>query len=266
MNRITKKFNSLKKRNKKAFIVYITAGYPSLAATERLVLELEKSGADIVEIGVPFSDPMADGLTIQKSSEKSLRRGTNLKKILKSVENIRRKSSIPIVLMSYLNPVYRYGLQKFIRDAVSSGVDGAIFPDLPVEEAREFEEAAKGEEFCVIFLASPTSTAERIKAVARHSKGFIYYVSLTGVTGARKRLAPHLSSDVGRIRRITNKPVCVGFGVSNERQARDIAKIADGVIVGSALINVISKYERNKALYRAVGNFSARLANAVHSD
>jgi len=264
MNRIKRTFHDLRKSKSKAFIVYITAGYPSMSLTEKLVLQLEESGADIIELGVPFSDPMADGLTIQKSSERALKAGTTLKKILKSVKNIRRKSQIPIVLMSYLNPIYHYGVKRFVRDAVRSGVDGVIMPDLPPEESGEFEKAAEGDDFCIIFLASPTSTAGRIKNIAKHSKGFIYYVSLTGVTGARNALPSHISRNIKSIKRITGKPVCVGFGVSNEKQARNIARIADGVIIGSALINVIKKHEGKKTLSRAVGRFTSRIAKAIH--
>ncbi len=263
MNRIHKTFNRLKKNKSKAFIAYITAGYPTLHATEEIVLELEKSGVDIVEIGMPFSDPMADGLTIQKASEKSLLRGTTLPKVLKSIKNIRGKSQIPIVIMSYLNPIYRYGAERFVRDALKSGVDGVIFPDLPPEESGEFEKAAKGKDFCMIFLASPTSTAERMRTIARHSKGFIYYVSLTGITGTRECLASGISENLRKIKRITDKPVCVGFGVSNEKQARAVSRIADGVIIGSAIINVISKC-RKSALKKAVRQFSSRLAKAIH--
>ena len=264
MNRIKKTFNRLKKSKKKAFIAYITAGYPSLSATEKIVLELERAGVDIIEIGVPFSDPMADGLTIQKSSERSLKSGTTLKKILKVVNNIRKRSGIPLVLMSYLNPVYSYGMKEFVRDAVRCGVDGVIFPDLPPEEAAEFEKPIKGKEFYIIFLASPTSTPGRIKLIAKHSKGFIYYVSLTGVTGARDYLSPSISRNIKRIKRITNKPVCVGFGISNEEQARKISRIADGVIVGSAIVKVIGKYSKKKILYKEVGKFANRLAKAIH--
>ena len=263
MNRIKETFNRLKKEKKKAFIAYITAGYPSLSATERIVLELEKSGVDIVEMGVPFSDPMADGLTIQRSSESSLAAGTTLVKILKSVKNIRKKSEIPIVLMSYLNPVYHYGAEKFVKDAVGCGVDGAIFPDLPPEEASELEGPARSKDFYIIFLASPTSTRERIKLIARRSRGFIYYVSLTGITGVRDHLAPHIAGDIRKIKRVTDKPVCVGFGVSNEKQARTVARAADGVIVGSAIVKVISENRKKRALEKKVGRFAARLSKAI---
>ncbi|MEA3305289.1 MAG: tryptophan synthase subunit alpha [Candidatus Omnitrophota bacterium] len=265
MNRIKTTFNKLRKKRKKAFIVYITAGYPALSATERIVPELEKSGVDIVEIGVPFSDPMADGPVIQKSSEKAICNGVTLKKILRSVRNIRKKSDIPIALMSYLNPIYRYGIKKFVADAVKSGVDGVILPDLPPEESGELRRAAKSFDFYVIFLASPTSTPGRIKTIVRHSQGFVYYVSLTGVTGVRDHLAAHISDNIKRIKRFTNKPVCVGFGISNEKQARRLLTVADGVIVGSAVIRVIKKHKKKRAPEKEVGRFTAKLARAVHS-
>ena len=263
MNRIKRVFNKLRKEKKKAFIVYITAGFPNLRMTEKIVLGLEKSGVDIIEIGVPFSDPMADGLTIQKSSERALKAGVTLKKILKCVKSIRKKSEIPIVFMSYLNPVYHYGMKKFVKDALKCGVDGVIFPDLPPEEAGEFEKPVKGKDFYIIFLASPTSTAKRLKLVSRHSKGFVYYVSLTGVTGARDCLSPHISENIRKIKHITNKPVCVGFGVSDEKQARQVSRIADGVIVGSAVIKVISKNIKSKTIEREVAKFASRLSKAI---
>jgi tryptophan synthase alpha chain len=264
MNRIKRAFKKLKKNNEKAFIVYITGGYPTLKDTESIVLELEKSGVDIIEIGVPFSDPIADGPTIQKSSEKALYKGATLKMILQSIGNIREKSDIPIALMSYLNPIYHYGLRKFLTDAVKCGVDGLILPDLPPEEAGALERAAKNFDFCIIFLAAPTSTSARIKTIVKHSEGFIYYVSLTGVTGARDYLGAHIADNIKRIKRFTNKPVCIGFGISNEKQARHLSSITDGVIVGSAVIRVIKKYEGKKALQKEVGRFAEKLAKAVH--
>jgi len=240
MNRIDKKFSGLRKRGEKAFIAYITAGYPNLPATEKIIHILEDAGVDIIELGMPFSDPMADGLTIQRASEHSLRQGTTLKKVLKLVSRVRKKSAIPLVLMSYLNPVYNYGVRKFIDEAALAGLDGAIFPDLPPEEAGMFREVIKRRDFCLIFLASSASTPHRWKAIARASRGFVYYISLMGVTGARQKLPPDIYENVKRIKRITTKPVCVGFGVSNPRQAGKVADVADGVIVGSAIVNEIS--------------------------
>lgn len=264
MNRIDKKFKELRKKGKKAFIVYITGGYPSMPDTESLVLELEKSGADLIEIGIPFSDPIADGPVIQSASEKALAKGATLRKILKSVERIRRKSSIPIVFMSYYNPIYKYGVQKFVIDASKCGVDGVIVPDLPPEESGGLLSAARRRNLALIFLASPTSTKKRLINIAKKSSGFIYYVSLTGVTGARKRLAPDIAGHIKRIKAFTDKPVCVGFGVSNERQARYISRVSDGVIVGSAIIKVIERFRRGNALRKGVGRFAAKLGRAVH--
>jgi len=266
MNRIKDTFNRLKKAHKKALIVYITGGYPNLSATERLVPELERSGVDIIEIGIPFSDPIADGPVIQKASEAALGKGATLRKILGSIVKIRKKSDVPIVFMSYFNPIYRYGVENFVKDASKCGVDGAIIPDLPTEEAEEIIKIAKRDKFCMIFLTSPTSTIGRLKTIARKSEGFIYYVSLTGVTGTRDALAGDIAANIRKIKRFTDKPVCVGFGVSNERQAREIAAIADGVIVGSAVIKFIEKFHKKRDLERSVGRFAARLAKAVHGE
>lgn len=264
MNRIINKFKILKKSKKKALIVYITGGYPNLFATERLVPELERSGVDIVEIGIPFSDPIADGPVIQKASEAALGKGATLKKILRSVVKIRKKSGVPIVFMSYFNPIYRYGIENFVKDALRCGVDGAIIPDLPAEEAEEIIKIANRNKFCMIFLASPTSTQSRLRTIAKKSEGFIYYVSLTGVTGTRKSLAGDIAANIRKIKRITDKPVCVGFGVSGEKQAKEIAAIADGVIVGSAVIKSIEKFHKKRNFEKSVGRFVAGLAQAVH--
>lgn len=266
MNRIINKFKILRKEKKKALIVYITGGYPNLSATERLVPELEMSGVDIVEIGIPFSDPIADGPVIQKASEAALSKGATLRKILQCVENIRKKSDIPVVFMSYFNPIYRYGIEKFVKDALRCGVDGAIIPDLPIEEAEEIIKIANRNKFCMIFLASPTSTLSRLRTIAGKSEGFIYYVSLTGVTGTRDALTGGIAANIRKIKRFTNKPVCVGFGVSNEKQAKEISRIADGVIVGSAIIKSIEKFSKKQGLEKSVGRFAAGLARAVHGE
>lgn len=262
MTRIDKKFAELKKRRKKALIVFITAGDFGLSTTKKLVLKLADSGADIIELGVPFSDPMADGPTIQASSERALKRGTRLKDIIKLVRNLRASTAIPVALMTYYNPVLRYGVRKFVSDCVKSGVDGLIVPDLPPDEADELIAASKGRDFSTIFLLSPTSTKERIKFVAGKSKGFIYYVSLTGITGARARLPEEFISRVRLIKKYTKKPVCVGFGISTPGQVNEICKVADGAIVGSAMVKLIEKHAGKKDLLDAVGRYVKKLSPA----
>ena len=263
MNRIEKRFKELKRSAKKAFIVYITTGDPNMKSTEDLILALDKSGVDVIELGVPFSDPIADGPTIQAASERALRNKVNIRSILKLVKKVRRKTDIPIALMTYYNPVYRFGVKDFVLSAKGSGVDGVIIPDLPPEEAEELMRYSRKNDFSSIFLLSPTSSRERIGLVGKASRGFVYYVSLTGVTGARKKLSPEIVTDVRRIKKAVKKPVCVGFGVSTPAQARTIARIADGVIVGSAVIKVVEKNLASKRLAHKVGDFVRPIARAV---
>ena len=264
MNRIDALFKDLKKEKRKAFVVYITAGYPTMSRTEKLVTELEKTGVDLVELGIPFSDPLADGPTIQKASQVALSRGASIKKILKVARSARKKVKLPIVFMTYYNLVSHYGLKKFVKDSKASGVDGVIIPDLPPEEAGELMNASKGKDFATIFLAAPTSTKKRLKNIAAKSKEFIYYVSLTGTTGARKKLPGDIVKNVRALKRITKKPVLVGFGVSNPKQARKISRLADGVIVGSAVIKVIEKNIGKKDFYKKVAGFVSSLEKGVH--
>ncbi len=260
MNRIDKKFKDLRKQNKKAFIIYICAGDPDLAITERLVIELDRVGVDIVELGVPFSDPLADGPTIQKASQRALKNRINLTKIFLLVKSLRKRTEFPLVLMTYYNPVYNYGVKRFVRDAKSTGVDGVIVPDLSPEEAGELISASKAYRFDTVFLAAPTSTKERIRLIAQKSKGFIYYVSLTGVTGARKRLPAQIREHIREIKRITDKPVCVGFGVSTPQQVRQLSAFCDGVIIGSAIINRLERYlSDRKSIPRKVAAFTKDL-------
>ena len=261
MNRIDKKFKSLKKYNGKAFIAYITAGDPDEAVTEDIVLALESSGVDIVELGIPFSDPLADGPTIQAASHRALRNKINLKKIFKMVTHLRKVTQVPIAFMTYYNPVLKYGLQPFFRSCAACGVDGVIVPDLPYEEAKELIALGRKYKIATIFLVAPTSTRQRIKKIVQVSTGFIYYVSLTGVTGARAKLPPEVISNVRLIKKLTDKPVAVGFGISNPEQAQTVAKAADGVIVGSAIVKIISK---KKKLIPKVSNFAKKLAKAIH--
>ncbi len=259
MNRIDKKFIQLKKEGRQAFIVFITAGYPDLATTAKLVLELEDQGVDIIELGVPFSDPLADGPIIQASSEYSLKKGTNLVKIIDLVKKLRKNTALPICLMTYYNPVFCFGDKPFVDKAVAAGVDGVIIPDLPPEEAREFIRYANKKGLVNICFLAPTSSNARIKTISKVAKGFIYYVSLTGVTGVRKTMAEDLKTNLAKIKRVTGKPVCVGFGISSVAQARQVQRICDGVIVGSAIVKKIKENIGRSDLVKRVGNFVGRL-------
>jgi len=236
VNRIEKLFRKLKAENKKTFIPYIMAGDPSLAKTEDIVLMFEECGADIVELGVPFTDPLADGPTIQRAAERALKEGVTLKKVISLVKRLRQKTKIPLVLMTYYNLVFKYGEEKFIADAKEAGVDGVIIPDLPPDEAQAFTKFAKKSAIATIFLLAPTSTGERIKKVAAASTGFIYYVSITGITGSQLLLDGSIEKTISNIRGITDKPVAVGFGISTPEEARAVAGISDGVIIGSAIV------------------------------
>ncbi|MBI5415495.1 MAG: tryptophan synthase subunit alpha [Candidatus Omnitrophica bacterium] len=263
-NKIDLKFKELEKKKKKAFIAFITAGDPNLSVTEKLVLAFEKAGVDIVELGVPFSDPLADGPTIQAASQRALKKHVNLESILAVVKRIRQRSQIPIALMTYYNPVFHYGEDRFTAKAKASGVDGLIIPDLPPEEGHNLIRAARQDGLATVFFLSPTTTSERMRRVAKSSTGFIYYVSLTGVTGARRQLPGTLRRQVELAKRFTRKPVCVGFGVSTPAQIRAVAAAADGVIVGSAIVNAIAKQKNSKNLVQHVSSFVQHLAGSLH--
>lgn len=258
-NRIDQKFESLKKKRKKALIAFITAGDPDLKLTYDLVLALEQSGADIIEIGVPFSDPLADGPTIQASSFRALQQGTSLPKILACVQKLRQKTEIPIALMTYYNPVFHYGESRFIHDAAKSGVDGLIVPDLPPEEAATLIKSAKKENLSTVFFLAPTTTKERVKKIVQASTGFIYFVSLTGVTGARTAIPSSLKAKVKYARSKASMPVCVGFGVSTPQQVKSISSFCDGVIVGSAIINKVRAATSRSQAIRSVSRFVKEL-------
>jgi tryptophan synthase alpha chain len=241
VTRITKALKKLNKEGRKAFIPYVMAGDPSLARTKKLVLLLEDCGADIIELGVPFSDPLADGPTIQAAADRALKHGVTLRKVIAAVAEIRKKSKVPIVLMTYYNPVFRYGDKAFVRDAVKAGVDGVIVPDLPADEAGTLIKFSRQYGLDTIFLLAPTSTPRRIKLVAKYSTGFIYYVSITGITGAALKLDATQRKSIEAIRAITKKPVALGFGVSRPKEARAVAEFANGVIVGSAIVKKIKE-------------------------
>lgn len=264
MNRIDQKFIDLRRANKKAFIAFVTAGDPDLSTTIDLVIAFEKAGVDIIELGVPFSDPMADGATIQAASERALKNGTNLTKIFDAVKKIRLASSIPIALMTYYNPVYAYGDIKFIAKCKEVGVDGVIIPDLPPEEAGDLRQAALKNDIATVFFVAPTTTDDRVKHNAQAATGFIYYVSLTGVTGVKQALPTEVIKDIARIKKITSKPVCAGFGINDAKQARAIAAHADGVIVGSAIIKQIQAHVTQKNLVNKVSDFVSQLVKAIN--
>ena len=249
MSRIEKKFREVLGRNGKAFIPYIMAGDPNLERTRELVGILEECGADVIELGVPFSDPLADGPTIQKAAQRALGEGVTLGKVIGFVGSLRKTTQIPIVLMTYYNLIFRYGEERFVRDAYSAGVDGIIIPDLPPDEAGSLLSFSKNTGFDIIFLVAPTSTGERIKKVARASRGFIYYVSITGITGSKLSVDASIGSHIAKIRQTSRKPVAVGFGISTPEEASEIAKIADGVIVGSAIVKRVEDTDENLKQY-----------------
>ena len=242
MTRISALFERLKAEGRPALIAYLTAGDPTPARTSSLAAALERGGADLIELGVPFSDPLADGATIQASSQQALRNGMTLSLCLEQVATLRSRGVIvPFILMGYYNPLLQMGLTCFARCAAQAGIDGVIVPDLPLEEAEALQDALRGKEIDLVFLLAPTSDASRVRDVARQAGGFLYLVSLTGVTGARSELPPDLEDLVARVRAATDLPLAVGFGISTPAQAARVTRVADGVIVGSALIAAIGR-------------------------
>jgi tryptophan synthase alpha chain len=240
--RIAQTFAGLRARGRRALLPFLMAGDPSLADTARFLVRLAEAGADLLEIGVPFSDPIADGPTNQRAAQRALAAGVRLRDVLAMVADVRPHLAQPLVLLSYYNPVLRYGLEAFGRDAAAAGVDGVVVPDLPPEDGAPLREAARAHGLDVIFLAAPTSTEARLAAVAAASSGFVYCVSLAGVTGVRTHLAADVDVLVGRVRRYTTLPVCVGFGISTPDHARQVAAAADGVIVGSAMVALVEQH------------------------
>jgi len=250
MTRIGQKFAELKQQQRKALVTFVTAGDPDLALTERLIPEMAAAGADIIELGMPFSDPMADGPTIQLSSERALAGGTTLAAILAMVKRVRQACQVPILLMGYYNPVYAFGPERFCDEAAAAGVDGVLLVDLPPEEAGEFSRLATTAQVDLISLLTPTSDASRIDKVKRIGRGFIYYVSVAGVTGARTTVADDIGTMVEKIRSRASLPVAVGFGISTPGQAATVAAVADGVVVGSALVKLFEQHEGDELVDR----------------
>ena len=261
MSRIKNRLASL--NGNKALVAFYTAGDPNMEASKEIFAVIEKNGADIVEIGVPFSDPLADGPTIQASSHRSLNNGTTLKKIIQMVADIRKTSELPVVLMTSFNPIFVYGQKEFVADAVKAGVDGVIIPDLPHEEAEEFLAIADGLD--MIFLLAPTSTPDRIQQIGKISKGFIYYISLTGTTGTKESLSVGLEEKVSEIKNSVSLPVLVGFGISGPEQAAEVAKVSDGVILGSAIVKLIETNSNPVERDRKLGEFLTSIQKAINS-
>ena len=264
MGRIEDKFSELRARGEKALVAFVTAGDPDLATTEEVVLELERAGCDLVELGVPFSDPMADGPTIQLSSERALASGTTLAGILDLVRRLRSRTQVPIVLMGYFNPIFSYGPERFAADAAQAGVDGLLVVDLPPEEAAELKGATDQSGLDLIFLLTPTSDSSRVESVSRLGRGFIYYVSVAGVTGARSEVADTLAARVTSVRDELSLPLVVGFGISDPDQAAQVARVADGVVVGSALVKYFERYQ-GAELLSELGGFVTALKRGVLS-
>lgn len=262
MTRIEAKFNEFRSEARKGFIPYITAGDPSLEATEQIILELERSGADIIELGVPFSDPMADGPVIQRASERALAKHVSVRDCLDLVRRIRQRSEVPIVLFSYLNPLLSLGLERLAGELRSAGVDGVLATDLVPEEADEFRAAMRDAGIDLIFLVAPTSTDERIKLVSEASSGFVYAVSRTGVTGVRQNLSEAAANLVQRVRRFTDLPVAVGFGVSTPEHVAEVWQHADAAVVGSRLVAEIESNASDPALVEKVGALTRWLVSS----
>jgi tryptophan synthase alpha chain len=263
MNRIVEKFNHLKKSGKKGFIVYIGSGDPNLAATRELALAFDKAGVDILELGVPFSDPLADGLVNQLAAQRGLESGTTPPKLLKTIQAIRKDSNIPIVLYIYFNLIHKVGMKQFIAKAAKAGVDGLLVLDLPPEESNNYEALMKQSGLCHVYLIAPTTPEDRMELIVKRGSGFIYYVSREGVTGMQTKIAANLASQVAKIRAHTELPIAVGFGVSNPEQAKLVAQNADAVVVGSAVVNQIAEHGKSKGLIKRVGKFVKALADAV---
>lgn len=250
----------------KALITYVTVGYPSMETTLEIVPAIASSGCDLVELGIPFSDPLADGTTIQNSSYHALKQGVTPELCLKVAGKLSTKVNIPLVFMTYYNPVLSYGLSAFCKDCAGAGVSGLIIPDLPPEEGTELESISLKHNLDLIYLLAPTSTSERIDMVAARSRGFIYLVSMTGVTGSRDRLPRGLESFVSKVRQRTSLPLCVGFGISNPTQARRVAKVADGVIVGSRLIQLLAEKDASSKVRTFVRSLKDALSNHVKNN
>ena len=263
MTRIGKRFDDLKMAGRKGFVAYITAGDPNLEQTHDLVLELDRQGVDVLELGVPFSDPLADGPVIQEASQRALSAGATLEGVLNLVAGLRKETEIPIVLFTYYNPIHRMGVERFVKRAKDVGVDGVLMLDLPPEEGVEYKETMDAHGLDTIFLVTPTTRDKRMALLTSQSTGFVYYVSRTGVTGEREHMADTIQEQVARIRAHTDKPIAVGFGVSQPDQVLDIAQSADAVVVGSAIVRRVGEFGQDADLVAKVGSFVGSLTEPL---
>ncbi len=263
MNRIVAKFAQLKAAGKKGLVVYIGAGDPHLQATHDLALAFDKSGVDILELGVPFSDPLADGLVNQLAAQRGLESGTTPPKLLETIVAVRKDSQIPLVLYIYFNLIHKVGLEKFITDCAQAGVDGLLVLDLPPEESDNYEALMTKAGLCHIYLVAPTTPEERMELIVKRGAGFIYYISREGVTGMQTSIASNLSTQIAKLRSHTNLPIAIGFGISNPDQAKAVAKEGDACVVGSAIVNQIAEHGKSSELVAKVGAFVKSLADAV---
>jgi tryptophan synthase alpha chain len=263
LRRIEKAFARLKKEGRGGLIPFITAGDPNLDVTRELIIELAQAGSTIIELGVPFSDPMADGPVIQRSSARALRNNCGVEEILETVGKVRRQTEVPIVLFSYYNPLLQFGVERLAREAARTGVDGILVTDLAPEESVEFQKALSARQIDMIYLVAPTSTDSRLRMIAARANGFIYAVSRTGVTGTRKESSQDAEILVTRVRAVTDLPVAVGFGMSNRTQVESVLRYADAAVVGSAIVAEIEKRSGNEGLVSDVGAFVRSLASAL---
>jgi len=263
MNRIVERFAQLKREGKKGFVVYIGAGDPNLDATRQLGLAFDKAGVDVLELGVPFSDPLADGLVNQLAAQRGLESGTTPPKVLETVAALRKESQIPVVLYIYFNLIHKVGLEKFIAAAARAGVDGLLVLDLPPEESENYEALMSKAGLCNIYLVAPTTPDERIGLIVKRGAGFIYYVSREGVTGMQQKISDTIASMTGKIRANSDLPIAVGFGISNPEQAKTVAQYAEAIVVGSAVVNQIAEHGKNPDLVSRVGNFVQTLVSAI---
>jgi tryptophan synthase alpha chain len=259
MSRLDGTFARLRARGERALVPYFTAGDPSLADTRRLVVEAARRGADVIELGVPFSDPLADGPVIQRAGTRALAAGASMPRVLETVAAARAEVEVPLVLMTYYNPVLAFGLKAFACAAVDAGVDGTIVVDMPPEESEPLASEATAAGLDLVYMVAPTSTPPRVRLIAKKSRGFIYVVSLTGVTGERQELPADLAAQIAAIRRVTAMPVCVGFGISTPAQVAAVGRIADGAAVGSAIVRLVEARAGSSSLVDDVGKFIAEL-------